>query len=212
MVNLRCKNSEPLMSELGQFLLLPRRNMVGCFSSISGHYVVQSPEAGHSASRAGSGRSGPAFRSRAGRNRGSIRLEADAARAHLRADRAEQRLVRNRREIESHLMPSFGVIHGPWCKSVPMRWPTDTRGSVRFLSAAAVHRLDLRRDEVRPVARPRLIHLAGHRRLEHANATLRNGKMSAIMETAMPNSLQYPLERRRDLQRRWQRLMSLLPD
>ncbi len=30
-----------------QFLLLPRRNKVGCLSSISGDYVVQSSEAGH---------------------------------------------------------------------------------------------------------------------------------------------------------------------
>jgi chromosome segregation ATPase len=40
------------------------------------------------------------------------RLEADVAQARQRADRAEQWLVRIRREIEDHLMPSFGAIHG----------------------------------------------------------------------------------------------------
>jgi chromosome segregation ATPase len=40
------------------------------------------------------------------------RLEADVAQARQRADRAEQWLVQIRREIEGHLMPSFGAVHG----------------------------------------------------------------------------------------------------
>jgi chromosome segregation ATPase len=40
------------------------------------------------------------------------RLEADVAQARQRADRAEQWLVRIRREIEGHLMPAFGAMHG----------------------------------------------------------------------------------------------------
>jgi hypothetical protein len=54
---------------------------------------------------------------RLGRARAEIegqfsRLEADVAQARQRADRAEQWLVRIRREIEGHLMPSFGAVHG----------------------------------------------------------------------------------------------------
>jgi len=40
------------------------------------------------------------------------RLESDLAQARHRADHAEQWLVRIQREIEGHLMPSFGAMHG----------------------------------------------------------------------------------------------------
>jgi hypothetical protein len=40
------------------------------------------------------------------------RLEADLVQARKRADRAEQWLVRIQREVEGHVMPSFGAMHG----------------------------------------------------------------------------------------------------